>query len=629
MKFRNSVSILAVFFTAFFATNVAYSQTGCYPDWSYKAPVSVTNPNSLTLTNHQVLITLNTQALISSGKMNMDGSDIRFSNSCCNSLCYYIESGINTSTTEIWVNVDSITANGNNTIYLYYGNAAATNSSDASCTFDLFEDFNGAMPEFYTECGTVTENYTGSNLSLGWSSSGIIVSNTSFSQNKTFTAEASVSSASGSWAGLYWIKPDNKSYGLLINTTDVRISLSGGGTEVCSGHNWASGLIPFSSPTGIWSHTWVATGDIASNFPTAGAVTSTNALYAKDADLRLGIGGISSGSGSIDLDWIRVRKYADIVPTYSVNPEELNNGTGPLIVDLANDSSSICLNSNLSVDAGVGFNSYSWSTGGGSQTELISTSGMVYIECIDNIGCISNDSILILDYPVILVNIGIDTVICDGESISIDAGAGFNNYTWSNGGNTQLTSLTSDGDISIEAIDTNGCSSFDTITISYFPSVIASFSSSINDYSVTFNDASTNVNAYSWDFGDGTFSSIENPIHTYSTTGSFNVCLTVTSSDGCTNESCSPIIVSMLGIEEVSFSEFNIYPNPSVNSFFVQSTSQNESYFQMIDLSGSLVQEGVIKFGENKIETNLIQNGVYMFLIKNESTNYSFKVILK
>ncbi len=40
------------------------------------------------------------------------------------------------------------------------------------------------------------------------------------------------------------------------------------------------------------------------------------------------------------------------------------------------------------------------------------------------------------------------------------------------------------------------------------------------------------VTDYSWDFGDGEFSSEQNPTHTYETTGDFNVKLTVTSSSG-------------------------------------------------------------------------------------------------
>ena len=44
-----------------------------------------------------------------------------------------------------------------------------------------------------------------------------------------------------------------------------------------------------------------------------------------------------------------------------------------------------------------------------------------------------------------------------------------------------------------------------------------------------------NVTAWSWDFGDGGSDTLQNPTHTYSTSGNYNVTLTVTSDSGCTD----------------------------------------------------------------------------------------------
>ncbi|PAJ74180.1 alkaline serine protease [Pseudoalteromonas sp. NBT06-2] len=60
---------------------------------------------------------------------------------------------------------------------------------------------------------------------------------------------------------------------------------------------------------------------------------------------------------------------------------------------------------------------------------------------------------------------------------------------------------------------------------------IANFSHSINGKSVTFTDNSTDdkgINVYSWSFGDGATSTSQNPTHTYSADGEYNVTLTVT-----------------------------------------------------------------------------------------------------
>jgi PKD repeat protein len=77
-------------------------------------------------------------------------------------------------------------------------------------------------------------------------------------------------------------------------------------------------------------------------------------------------------------------------------------------------------------------------------------------------------------------------------------------------------------------------------------SCIASFGSTVDLYNVSFNNYSvggfTNL---SWDFGDGNTSSLSNPTHTYSTAGTYNVCLTI-SGNGCSDTYCSNIEVNGL-----------------------------------------------------------------------------------
>ena len=66
-----------------------------------------------------------------------------------------------------------------------------------------------------------------------------------------------------------------------------------------------------------------------------------------------------------------------------------------------------------------------------------------------------------------------------------------------------------------------------------------------NTQIVVFNNLSANAAKYSWNFGDGTGSQEENPWHKYLAEGIYNVSLTVTSGDGCTDSTTykSPIRV--------------------------------------------------------------------------------------
>ncbi|MCX6257365.1 MAG: PKD domain-containing protein [Bacteroidia bacterium] len=76
-------------------------------------------------------------------------------------------------------------------------------------------------------------------------------------------------------------------------------------------------------------------------------------------------------------------------------------------------------------------------------------------------------------------------------------------------------------------------------------SCVASFSSnpdSTNTFDF-FDNSNGNINTWHWDFGDGTTSSLQNPVHTFPNSGFFYVCLTVSNVDIygnviCTNSYC-------------------------------------------------------------------------------------------
>jgi hypothetical protein len=102
--------------------------------WGYRKPITINNSGSA-LTNYQVKVTVNTQTLIGQGKMQSDGDDIRFTQSNGSTeIPYWLESGINTASTIIWVKVPSIPA-GNSTLYMYYGNSSASGASSVANTF--------------------------------------------------------------------------------------------------------------------------------------------------------------------------------------------------------------------------------------------------------------------------------------------------------------------------------------------------------------------------------------------------------------------------------------------------------------------------------------------------------------
>jgi hypothetical protein len=128
---------------------------GWLTGWNYRKAITISNTGS-SLTNYQVLITVDTASLVTASKLLSSCNDIRFTSSDgSTNLNYWIESGCNTSSTKIWVKIPSISS-GSTIIYLYYNNTGASVASNGTNTFDFFEDFS-------TDVFVDTTNWTKSN----------------------------------------------------------------------------------------------------------------------------------------------------------------------------------------------------------------------------------------------------------------------------------------------------------------------------------------------------------------------------------------------------------------------------------------------------------------------------------
>ncbi|MDD5528392.1 MAG: DUF2341 domain-containing protein, partial [Patescibacteria group bacterium] len=116
--------------------------------WNYQVPITVTYSGSAVLTDFQTSVTIDTATLITAGKMKSDCSDIAFADSNkwsdTSELYYYLEPGTcNKSYTKVWVKIPSLSAT--KTIYLFYGNSAATSYSSGANTFVYFNDFESGV----------------------------------------------------------------------------------------------------------------------------------------------------------------------------------------------------------------------------------------------------------------------------------------------------------------------------------------------------------------------------------------------------------------------------------------------------------------------------------------------------
>ncbi|MCH8903672.1 MAG: T9SS type A sorting domain-containing protein, partial [Bacteroidetes bacterium] len=152
---------------------------------------------------------------------------------------------------------------------------------------------------------------------------------------------------------------------------------------------------------------------------------------------------------------------------------------------------------------------------------------------------------------------------------------------------------------------------------------IAAFGYTIDQFTgtvVQFSDSSNNAVSWSWDFGDGFSSTLQNPEHTYVTDGSYTVCLIATSPNGCVDTSCvGTLDIVATGIRDLSFDEaITIYPNPfsSHTTLFFNNYKQDEYTFFLYNVVGEEVMKvEQISTRQKEIGRSNLPKGLYIYKV--------------
>ncbi len=147
----------------------------------------------------------------------------------------------------------------------------------------------------------------------------------------------------------------------------------------------------------------------------------------------------------------------------------------------------------------------------------------------------------------------------------------------------------------------------------------SAFSFTFDELTAFFEDQSIMADEYYWDFGDGYYSNLGNPTHTYDLMGSYQVCLT-TFNECDSDKYCDLLNLSSVFIPEPEAGSFVIYPNPARDVISVKSSLNGPAIISIIDLSGNEImnQNMILKEGE-PIQLHIVNIKAGLYIVRIDS----------
>jgi len=227
--------------------------------------------------------------------------------------------------------------------------------------------------------------------------------------------------------------------------------------------------------------------------------------------------------------------------------------------------------------------------------------------------------------PLPVLNLGPDVDICEGQSVTLDGGAG-DFYLWNDFSRNKILTVDHTGIKSITVTDVNGCQSSDQISVNVSPYPLSSFNINANNLEVVFTNESTDAVSYYWEFGDGLTDTVANPVHVYAEAGVYSVSLKASGSACGTSVFTDALTLINTATDELnSVLSFTVYPNPSNGIVTMDINNPNASRLKISILNslGQTVYNSESSSTKSSEQINLsnLSSGVYSVrLVSNEIT---------
>ncbi len=135
----------------------------------------------------------------------------------------------------------------------------------------------------------------------------------------------------------------------------------------------------------------------------------------------------------------------------------------PPVFDLGSDTT-LCPGSSLVLKTSVAEADHVWQDESSHSTFTVKEPGEYFVS-VQKFGCIAGDTITVNYFNTSKIDMGEDLRFCEGDSVQLDAGAGFTSYHWNNGSRDQRQIVKHPGMYFVTVVSAEGCSLVDTVLV--------------------------------------------------------------------------------------------------------------------------------------------------------------------
>lgn len=181
-------------------------------------------------------------------------------------------------------------------------------------------------------------------------------------------------------------------------------------------------------------------------------------------------------------------------------------------------------------------------------------------------------------------------------------------------------------DVSDQAFDSGVFLDVQSLGGGFLKVAAAGTPATINGNTIQMSNKSKYATSYFWDFGDGTSSTLKNPVHTFPDLVNQSYTVTMIATNYCSSDTVIFQVGKVTSLQVPISSVANIFPNPAKEMLSINLLNQGNSEVKLMDVSGKTVIES--NFTDNiQIPLTNLETGVYLLQLRVGERVYTTKVI--